>query len=206
MLWMPTMFRRRTQNGFHTTKAASLGAGMVTTSTLYFGKIMATQSKVRRWRNTHRYHGIISGGKSQMNQIFFKPSCTWTFISSTSFGVRKSLGGAIFDVGGSSAFPSDDLINVVTGYLCSKVAFEFLKISAPTLNFQAANLNALPWTPLEDKTQTENLVEALINLSKSDWDSYETSWDFTTLPMLSVEYRAETQGPLILICAPTGRV
>ena len=29
-------------------------------------------------------------------------------------------------------------------------------------------------------------------MAKSDWDAYETSWDFTTLPLLSPDHRAET--------------
>ena len=79
---------------------------------------------------------------------FFKPSLTWSFVSSSYFGVRASLGGALFDVGGSSAFPVREHYYHVAGFLCSKLAFEFLKISNPTLNFQVVNVNGLPWNEL----------------------------------------------------------
>ena len=35
-------------------------------------------------------------------------------------------------------------------------------------------------------------MKNLISASKSDWDAYETSWDFTALPLLAPAHRAET--------------
>ena len=114
---------------------------------------------------------------------FFKPSLTWSFVSSSYFGVRASLGGALFDVGGSSTFPVREHYYHVAGFLCSKLAFEFLKISNPTLNFQVVNVNGLPWNELHSD-QLEPVVKSLIELSKSDWDSNEYSWDFKSLSIL----------------------
>ena len=115
---------------------------------------------------------------------FFKPSCTWTFVSSSAFSVRVSTGGALFDVGGSSAFPQEDDLFVVAGYMSSSVASHFLKMSNPTLNFQVANVNALPWIEKPSLRRSADAVQQLVDLSKSDWDAFETSWDFTTLPLL----------------------
>jgi type II restriction/modification system DNA methylase subunit YeeA len=126
------------------------------------------------------------GWKITNESDFFKPSCTWTFISSSSFGTRISPGGAIFDVAGSSTFPNSGSLNKIAGFLCSKVAFEFLKMANPTLNFQVANVNALPWFSPDDSA--DRLVKSLYTISKTDWDAYETSWDFTNLPLLSAEH------------------
>jgi len=52
-------------------------------------------------------------------EYYFKPSITWTFVSSAFFGVRYSPEGFIFDVGGSSAFPSGEYLYLYTAYLCS---------------------------------------------------------------------------------------
>jgi len=131
------------------------------------------------------------GWKITNESDFFKPSCTWTFVSSSAFGVRVSPGGALFDVGGSSAFPDADDLYVVAGFMSSSVAFHFLKMSNPTLNFQVANVNALPWIERPDLRTAEEAVRQLVALSKSDWDAYETSWDFTTLPLLQSDHRAE---------------
>ncbi|WP_407208498.1 BREX-1 system adenine-specific DNA-methyltransferase PglX [Citrobacter freundii] len=120
------------------------------------------------------------GWKITNESDFFKKSITWSFISSSNFGVRCSLGGAIFDVGGSSAFPEDKNYFVVAGFLCSKVAYEFLKVLNPTLNFQVVNLNTLPWIELKDENAKviERIVKRLVAISKADWDLFETSWDF----------------------------
>ena len=133
------------------------------------------------------------GWKITNEKDFFRKSLTWSFVSSSYFGVRCSLGGAIFDVGGSSTFPSDVDYYVAAGYLCSKVAFEFLKASNPTLNFQVVNVNELPWIDAgSNRAAAEVAVRELVSLSKEDWDSYETSWDFTNLPLLHSEHRPST--------------
>lgn len=130
------------------------------------------------------------GWKITNEKDFFRRSLTWSFVSSSYFGVRCSLGGAIFDVGGSSTFPSDVDYYVAAGYLCSKVAFEFLRASNPTLNFQVVNVNELPWIEVgSNRVAAEVAVRELVKLSKEDWDSYETSWDFTNLPLLNPENR-----------------
>ena len=124
------------------------------------------------------------GWKITNESDFFKPSLTWSFVSSSYFGVRASLGGALFDVGGSSAFPTRERYYHVAGFLCSKLAFEFLKLSNPTLNFQVVNVNGLPWEEVHSD-QLEPVAKSLIEISKSDWDSNEYSWDFESLPILT---------------------
>jgi hypothetical protein len=65
----------------------------------------------------------------------------------------------------------------------------------PTLNFQVGNVGVLPW--LEEKIsifsdKITSTVKKIITISRQDWDSYETSWDFTTLPLISPEYLSPT--------------
>lgn len=124
-----------------------------------------------------------------LNYIF-KPAITWTFVSSSCFGVRQSPQGFLFDVAGSSAFPDESEMQTLMGLLGSKVAFLLLKALNPTLNFQAGNLSDLPVVSLNHSTKirTMSIVNNLVDICKSDWDSYETSWDFTILPLLKPEY------------------
>ena len=121
------------------------------------------------------------GWKITNESDFFKPSLTWSFVSSSYFGVRASLGGALFDVGGSSVFPTRERYYHVAGFLCSKLAFEFLKLSNPTLNFQVVNVNGLPWEEVHSD-QLEPVAKSLIEISKSDWDSNEYSWGLRIPP------------------------
>lgn len=120
--------------------------------------------------------------------FYFKKSITWSFVSSAYFGVRYSDSGAIFDVGGSSAFPDEQNAYWLTGFLCSKQAFDFMRVMNPTLNFQVGNVASLPI--LEDKVapikaELNELSQRLIEWHKADWNSFEEAWDFSVNPLVS---------------------
>ena len=61
----------------------------------------------------------------------------------------------------------------------------------PTMNFQASDIEKFPVIDIVNEKIDENVRNA-VRLAKSDWDAYETSSDFTTLPLLSPDQRAET--------------
>ena len=121
-------------------------------------------------------------------QFYYKPSVTWTYISSAYFGARYCPQGFIFDVGGSSIFPNENEIMTYTGLMCSKLSTYFLKALNPTLNFQVENIAAIPVSETIDEIGPEYPRQA-IKIAEIDWDSYETSWDFTSLPLLNPDYR-----------------
>jgi len=50
----------------------------------------------------------------------------------------------------------------------------------------------LPFPEEMVSTKISERVSKIVEVSKHDWDSYETSWDFTNLPLLTVEYRQPT--------------
>ena len=140
-----------------------------------------------------RAFGTENGGRArsrpQNTDFYFLPSVTWSFVSSSYFGVRHSDSGAIFDVGGSSAFPSEYDYLWVTGFLCSKQAQEFLRIINPTLNFQVGNVVALPILQksiINRQSEIEIVVKLLIHHTRADWNAYERSWDFKSLPILTM--------------------
>jgi len=121
----------------------------------------------------------------------FKSAITWTFVSSSKFGVRLSPDGFIFDVGGSSAFTENVYLKSLTAFLCSNIAFNLLKSLNPTLNFQAGNLVDLPILYLnsEDfRKSVEPIFDRIYELSTNDWNSKETSWDYSKPPILSAEF------------------
>ena len=131
--------------------------------------------------------GTNTGFRHDNRHLYFKKSITWSFISSSYFGVRYSDLGFIFDVGGSSTFPSEDFIDLITGYLCSKMSFEFMKVMNPTLNFQVGNVAALPVLfHVNDKIKplVDNISRKAINISCKDWNNFEESWNFQIHPLL----------------------
>lgn len=139
--------------------------------------------------------GSNTGFRHDNWQLFFEPSVTWSFISSYSFGVRLCEAGFLFDVGGSSIFPNDHYRKVLTGFLCSKLAFEFMRMLNPTVNMQVGNVASLPI--FEDKlneikSEVDRIVEESVATAHKDWDSFETSWGFQSFPLLSDGLKSAT--------------
>jgi hypothetical protein len=135
---------------------------------------------------------VGSNGRIINREFYFRPGITWSFVSSSYFGVRRSEQGFIFDVGGSSAFPDSNLINIVTGFLGSKLAVGFMAALNPTVNYQVGNVATLPFLNDEiskRKNIIDNIVEAAVSIARTDWDSFETSWDFQTFPLLEASLR-----------------
>jgi hypothetical protein len=145
------------------------------------------------WENDGK--DIIESGSAfpRSKHLFFRPALTWSFISSSFFAVRCSDQGFLFDVAGSSAFPPEEWRECIAGFLCSSIAFDMMKVLNPTMNFQVGNVAALPILQpqlLSRKSAIDTVVREAVQLARIDWDSFETSWDFQTLPIL--QQRAAT--------------
>lgn len=160
-----------------------------------FRKWYGNNSFVVNWRNDGE--DIIASGRAfpRSKQYYFQPCVTWSFISSSFFGVRYSDHGFVFDVSGASAFPDPTNRDAVLALLCSRIAFELMKAMNPTLNFQVGNVASLPFNieriePI--RSQLSELVATAISISRSDWDSFETSWNFHSLPLVTMRSVANT--------------
>jgi len=68
-----------------------------------------------------------------------------------------------------------------------------LKALNPTLNFQAGNISNLPFSLSVDSNKTWTTIDNLISGHKLDWNSYEVSWDFTAIPLLTPGYVFQNQ-------------
>ncbi|MBW4478482.1 MAG: BREX-1 system adenine-specific DNA-methyltransferase PglX [Tolypothrix brevis GSE-NOS-MK-07-07A] len=120
------------------------------------------------------------------DNYIFKPNVNWTGVTSSSFSTRITQKGMLFDAGGSAAFCDKKFINILGGFLNCHLANHFLKLINPSLNFQAWNIGNLPLITIEDDTKKiiNCIVSQLFQLSRQDWDNFETSWDFQTHPLL----------------------
>lgn len=113
----------------------------------------------------------------------FRGGLTWSFLSAY-FGIRRLEPGSMFDVLGSSIFPEDEWLEVIGCFLCSKVAFEFLRAINPTVAFQAGNIAALPLLKAELQKSIPRIKEIYAEayeIAKSDWDDFESACGFTGL-------------------------
>ena len=122
--------------------------------------------------------------RPQNTEFYFKKSITWSRISSSYFGVRFSPEGFIFDTAGPSLFVPDKYYYYIGGFLISKLSTQLLSILNSSLTFQVGNVKTLPIIFEDNKLNEINfLVKDNINISKNNWDCYETSWEFSFHPL-----------------------
>ncbi len=128
------------------------------------------------------------GGRLKNQEYYFMESITYSSLSSGLFSARYNSPGFLFDTKGSCIFPKQVSISRLISFLNSNVAQECLNILCPTLDYSSIGINALPIVYPE----VEPHSKSQIGIAKTDWDSYETSWDFTGLPLLNPDYRQPT--------------
>ena len=123
---------------------------------------------------SHNYNG----------EFGFKEGISWSSLTSGSFSCRYSSKGFLFDAAGPlcMVLNNKNLWNVL-GYLLTKVSDRYLQILNPTINMHPGYLEALPYKDLEDDV-VDKIIEDMIFTSKSDWDAFETSWDFKRHPLV----------------------
>ena len=115
--------------------------------------------------------------------LWYKAGITWSLISNDP-SFRLLPEEATFDVGGSSIFLKDNSnIEFVLGLLNSKVFSYVQKIVNPTINIQVKDIRVMPFVK-KNENEITGLAEECSFLSKEDWDSFETSWDFTRHPFI----------------------
>ena len=137
-------------------------------------------------RQTYPQIGNNLGWKISNEDKYFCSGIAWSRISSTYFGVRLCDDNLIFDTNAPMMFANDErYLYYFAGILTSKIATEILNILNPTMTYQVGDIANVPFLIEESKVDvvTKN-VAWNVSLSRNDWDSFETSWDFQCHPMI----------------------
>lgn len=147
---------------------------------------------VNYWHNGKEmkdFHDVLNktnpGGRLKNQEYYFREGFTWSAISSQGITVRYCTQGFIFDTKGSmgfsnNTFPLEYFISLLNSAACRKI----LEVLAPTLDFNPIALRRIPVIILNEDTVCASANHA-IAISRSDWDSFETSWDFQTHPLIA---------------------
>lgn len=114
---------------------------------------------------------------------FFKAGLSWNAISSGNICVRYFGEGFIFCSASMCGF-GDSIVPVI-GLLSSNVAMDVLKVLAPTMNYGPLQVKVIPY--IEQVKKCKPIIENNIDISKQDWDTHETSWDFQRNELLSID-------------------
>ena len=125
---------------------------------------------------SHNYNG----------EYGFKEGLTWSAISSGRLSVRYTERGFLFDSKGAKGFANKNGNKYwILALLNSKVSMQFLKFFSPTLDFKVGDVIQIPFVDRKnDEEKVTGFSRDCVSLSKSDWDSFETSWDFKRHPLV----------------------
>ena len=119
------------------------------------------------------------------SKFYFHKQISWSMVSSGNISFRYFPKGFIFDNAGPCVFIDEKKFNYMLGFLNSTVCNYIIKLIAPTLAYEVGDVSSLPIIFSKDKLEEiDKLVKINIKICKDDWDSYETSWNFSNHPLL----------------------
>ena len=125
------------------------------------------------------------GAYPRNQDYYFLPCVTWSKISSGELAFRWKETGDIFNEVAPAFFGDDCVIKKLQAFLNSSVCAAVAEVISPTLDFQVGQVATYPIADdVVTNQETLSHVQECIDLSKSDWDSFETSWDFRRHPLL----------------------
>jgi len=115
-------------------------------------------------------------------QYFFNKHLSWTLVSSGKFSCRSFSQGFILDTASNCLYYNENINGLIgLSFLNTKISSKILDILNPTMNFSCGVIGKMPIkfpdTP-KTKKSIETLTQQNIDISKEEWDSRETSWDF----------------------------
>jgi len=133
--------------------------------------------------DTKHYEELLNmGNHLPSRQRYFCHGITWNDVSTALYCARYVENGFVFDAAGPTCFHSGNEMYLI-GLLNSKVAQKFLDVICQGLHYSTGHIPNIPFVKQKSEPVT-SLSKQCIHLSKQDWDSFETSWDFETHPIV----------------------
>lgn len=123
-------------------------------------------------------------------RFWYLEGITWTDITSSSTAFRYLEEGCTYETAGPTLFVKGINKYAVLAYLNTKIVSDFIKIMNPTFHAKVKDIRSLPViTSALNLVEIERISKRLIETSKNDWNSYESSLSFTIFPLLNFDYR-----------------
>lgn len=125
--------------------------------------------------------------RPQSIDFYFREGITWPRIGSGALGARYCPPDMIFDVNAPMFFSNDESdLKWELALINSVVAKAILQVVAPTISAQVGDILNIPASVGKEKERVTLLTDTCIDISKIDWDSFETSWDFKQHPLVAL--------------------
>ena len=155
-----------------------------------FRKWWGNQDCVVNWENDgNQIRSFVNSENGKLRSrpqnldFYFRNSVSWSKVTAGTTAFRMYPNGFIFDVAGTSLYANAQAKNVeVLALVNSSVVFNVLSMIAPTVNFEVGQIATIPC--IEPGNFNVAPIDRLIEIFRVDWDSRETSWDFTRPPYL----------------------
>lgn len=118
--------------------------------------------------------------------MYFRKCITWSLVTSYKASFRAIIDNEhVMGDAGPIALTNDDNQLYLLGLLNSKYVEEVVSLVAPTINFSNGAASTIPVIICKDvKELVDKITSSNIEMSKKDWDSFETSWDFKKHPLI----------------------
>jgi len=119
---------------------------------------------------------------------FFKPCISWSSVTSGGFSMRSYPQGFVFGNGGHCVVLEDAVTRrALLGAMNSTIMTGLVNSLSPTLNFEVGQVESFPIAPklMQSPTTFGQLVDGFVAKARADWNAYERSWDFQSLPLLT---------------------
>ena len=124
-------------------------------------------------------------------QFYLRECISWNDTTATGkIAFRYQPEGYISNASGPCVFADHDLFYLF-GLLNSIVSQKLLEILAPNMKFEVGQMALVPIIK-KQSNYIDDLVRKTVDIVKSDWDSFETSWDFKLHPLVENQQYAAT--------------
>lgn len=126
--------------------------------------------------------------RPQNVRFYFNQGITYSALTSYKFSTRFMYEYSIFGGGGDGIFIDDEIdVFYMLGLLNSSIAQLYLNVISPTLNYEVSHIQSIPIL-VDSASLITDTSENCVSISKTDWDSCETSWDFQQNELIKQDY------------------
>ena len=150
-----------------------------------FRKWYGNLSLVVEWEANGLVLKEFPGSIIPNEDLYFSPGVCWSRLTSAIVAFRLHPGGVIPGDLSPCLYAQNDL-RIMLAYLNSAIARHFMRVINPTLTMPVGDVAKIPYLSSGLSSQTLLVsTKRLLAEHKTDWDAYERSWDFESLPILT---------------------
>ena len=177
-LWLKVWFEIDSNKLFKSQKPYNKGGE--------YRKCYGNNDYVVNWGSTGAEIKNYDGSGNINESLYFRKCVTWSLINSykTSFRAIIDDCHVMGDAGQISLTDSNNQFYILA-LLNSKYVDKVAELIAPTINFSNGAAGGIPVViDSEKKISVEELSKQCVDITKQDWDSFESSWDFKKHPLI----------------------